>query len=288
MKGQIEIVIGGANRGYIVGPSAQKIQPLITKAVNDGWDTVADKIPSSENTRVYQLPEPINGFYKEFLSRSKIESIKTLIKGSRAKRHIEQSTLLVNNGFNSPLLLAEGCLDNRDFVVTQTVPGFSFGDFLGTVLRRPDNKKDLHWKRSLITSVGALIGGLHSVGIVHGDLRPNNLLLAEKEGKSHWYFIDNERNKKSNGPVRRRDIIKNLVQMNMLHPVDMTMTDRRRFFSAYFSVYPSPYNPREIEKETIKKALDRLSSKPVFDPQKHRIESSVAIARAFARSGTDK
>jgi len=89
-----------------------------------------------------------------------------------------------------------------------------------------------------IRKIGRLIGRLHRTGIVHGDLRPGNILVQHSGGEPVFYFIDNARNRffKKSMPDRLR--LKNLVQMNMLLMPHITHSNRLRFFRAYLLENP--------------------------------------------------
>jgi len=45
----------------------------------------------------------------------------------------------------------------------------------------------------VVAALGTEIGRLHSKKIIHGDLRPNNVLIELGADKPIFHFIDNER-----------------------------------------------------------------------------------------------
>jgi hypothetical protein len=78
---------------------------------------------------------------------------------------------------------------------------------------------------------------MHRAGIIHGDLRPGNVLARKVADGWEFFFLDNERTRKWPWlPMRLR--LKNLVQINML-PEGISRTDRMRFFQAYMLANPS-------------------------------------------------
>ncbi len=259
------VSIEGRRIGYVEGALAKKLQPVLVSAVQNGWCSVAKKVPCSKTAIVYHLSSPADCFYKEFLSRSYMERIKAFFKVSRSRRYIKQTELLKANHFNSPEVLAAGELDGSEFVVSRAVPGVSFGSYLCALLRRPKDPEHLRWKRLLLSSVGELVGRLHAAGFIHGDLRPNNIVLEVNNGLPKWFLIDNERNQQCNS-LSKEDIVKNLVQIMMFHSVDMTLTDRRRFFKAYFENYSPDVDCRELEREVLEKVSKRLKQKPIVKP----------------------
>ena len=268
---RINITVENRSIGYIEGTQAKIFQSLLAKVYLDGWPDLAESVPSSTTTGVYHLEKPEDCFYKEFYDRNVLDRIKAVINGGRCRRHIRQSILLVKNNFNSPELLATGKLEGKPFVISRSVAGTSFGEYMSALLRRPKAPIHLLWKRTLFSSVGTLVGRLHSAGIVHGDLRPNNILLEVVNSQPRWYFIDNERNKKHK-KICRKDLIKNLIQINMFHSIDMSLSDRRRFFKAYFKAFQPTFDFRKMEAEVLKKVFLRLEKKPLVNPDYARIK----------------
>lgn len=284
---RIKLLINNKSIGFVEGECSENIERVLIDAYQNGWLELAKKIPSSKSTSVYLINIPLAGFYKEFLSRGYLDQFKALLVGSRCAKHIKQSKILSKKGFDTPRILASGRLGRNEFVVSQAVNGISFGEYLSATLRRPGTVKALHRKRLLFAELGRFIGRLHAAGVVHGDLRPNNLLLVFENSQPGWYVIDNERNKLTSNPSRKQ-LVKNLIQINMFHGIDMTMTDRRRFFKGYFSIFQSPYDARALEQEVVKKTRYRLKSKPVIEPKNFNAEKLAVIDNAFTVSEQEK
>ena len=268
---RLSITVENRRIGFIEGPQANSFLPVLTSAYTKGWKGIAESVPSSKTTGVFHLLSPEDCFYKEFYDRNFLEQIKAWFKGGRSQRHIKQSTLLLKNGFNTPALLAAGTRGKNSFVITKSVPGVSFGEYISALLRKPKDPQQLRWKRSLFSSLGTIVGQLHMAGIVHGDLRPNNILLETANKQPKWFFIDNERNSKHH-VITRKDLIKNLVQINMFHSIDMSRSDRRRLFKAYFKVFKTQFDHQEIEREVLQKVFLRLESKPLVHPDSVKVK----------------
>ena len=72
--------------------------------------------------------------------------------------------------------------------------------------------------------------------LVHGDLRPNNVLVELGKQPYTFHLIDNERNKQYRN-IPYKLIVKNLVQIGMLASIDISNTDRMRFYKCYLEHY---------------------------------------------------
>lgn len=202
-------------------------------------------------------------YLKLFMPRSKWERMKTLLRGSRSQRAVEESLRLKRAGFNTPTIVDHGELGNICWMVTQGVPGIGLGIYLSHFLRRPVIKKQLTWKRSIIRSLGCLVGQLHEQGIVHGDLRLNNILINYLAHEPVYYLIDNERNRQFARKIPTKLIVKNLVQIHMIQAVDFTLTDRMRFFNSYFRHYKSLEKSeyRKLITATMQKMRERMGER---------------------------
>lgn len=168
-------------------------------------------------------------YYKEFLPRSPLENIKAFFKGSRATRARKHNDVLRQAGFPAPNNLAWGKLPgDREYLFSSAVPGQGVTSWVrGELATR--SGKSLHLRRALLFGLGEFIGQLHAAGFTHGDLRTSDV-LAEQNGDCFNYFlIDNERNKQQR-PAAGCDMLRNLMQLNMLLPSEVSNTDRMRVF----------------------------------------------------------
>ena len=154
-----------------------------------GWRWIA----SSKTTKV-AYNESHSIYFKEFLPRSRLERIKSIIKGSRCSRAISIATIMHESGLNTPKVLSSGNLDNgHEYLVTEGIFGVGITSYLASYLRRTNDSAVINWKRKVITALGEEIGKLHAKKIIHGDLRPNNVLIKLGESRPTFYFIDNDR-----------------------------------------------------------------------------------------------
>lgn len=208
------------------------LQQLLAGNLPSGWVWVK----SSINTRVAYRKASPSVYYKQFIPRSFFEGIKSLIRGSRCQRAIEQQQALVGAGFNTPEIICAGRFKSQEFMISEAFDGIGFGDYLASFFRKSSGAR-LKLKRQLLNSVGNLVGDLHSAGIVHGDLRPNNILINFKNNMFVLSLIDNERNQLYK-KIPYKKIHKNCVQITMFKPCDMTKSDRLRLWYAWQKKYP--------------------------------------------------
>lgn len=230
---------------------------LADQQLPDGWQVVA----SSGFAHVAQQVE-LQLFYKEFLPRSPLEKIKSLVKGSRATRARKQSEALLNAGFNAPQNLAWGQLSGaREYLFTRAVPGDGVSLWIKTILKGKD-EECLCERRKFLRELGIFIGRLHATGFIHGDLRTSNVLA--RRGVDHFEFslIDNERNVQYR-PAPGKLLLKNLMQLNMHTPNELSRTDRWRFFRAWHSQMRdlSSLEAKLIARESYQWAMKRLCAK---------------------------
>ncbi|MBI5598228.1 MAG: hypothetical protein HY890_00650, partial [Deltaproteobacteria bacterium] len=213
--------------------------------------------------------------FKEFLPRGSLESLKARVRGTRAERAWRGGGLLAERGFLTPPLVAWGVKlrggfpTARNFLVTGFVPGVSG---LFTFLRDRFNtcKGDdrFYIKRRLAIGLGSTIGRMHSGGVIHGDLRLDNIMVTMPEGWGaqgpRFYFIDNERNAVFKKATLKL-IIKNLVQVNMVLLPCVTRSDRMRFYLAYLSNNSAMLPLKKtLAAEVWAKTMERLGKKSLF------------------------
>ncbi|RLQ22132.1 hypothetical protein DWB85_09365 [Seongchinamella sediminis] len=222
-----------------------------------GWRLVG----SSAYARV-AVDEAAGVYYKEFLPRSPLERLKALFKGSRATRARVQNEALREAGFAAPVNLAWGSLPGgREYLFSSAVPGKGVTHWLREELVSREGDS-LSRRRQLLRQLGDFIGRLHAAGFTHGDLRTSNV-LAEREGEVfHFYLIDNERNRRST-PAAGKEVLRNLMQLNMLRPGDLSHRDRMRFFQCWRRQMPqlNEAEAKLLTRESWRWAHQRLRKK---------------------------
>ena len=222
------ILLYGSRRDEYV----EEIPILLKGQLPPNWEWVE----SSSKSIVAKRLQPYPAYYKEFMSRSPFEKIKTLLRGSRSQRAIERGELLRLRGFHSPAIHCWGKKADRYFMVTEGLNALSLSTYIEKNWIPPLSGSELRAKRDLIEKLGKEIGNLHKAGVCHGDLRISNVLVEEAGQNIIFHFIDNERSlffKK----VPPRLVVKNLVQVNMIFLPAVSRQDRLRFFNAYSETY---------------------------------------------------
>ncbi|MBN1507460.1 MAG: hypothetical protein JW955_11470 [Sedimentisphaerales bacterium] len=208
----------------------------------------AEPVQSSQASRVWRFAAVFHGervgvYLKEYLDRSALDRIKLVVRPDRAMRALRASRMLVEHGFRAPEVIAVGrgrastvARRSTCFMITRevtdAVPIYNY--------LTPDPVEpapcSLRQRRELLRQLGHMVGRMHSEGIVHGDLRPGNVLARRTDGRWEFFLLDNERTRR---PLRLYGFLrrKNLVQINMF-PRGVSRTDRLRFFCAYVLLNP--------------------------------------------------
>ena len=195
----------------------------------EGWEW----IHSSTMAKVAKYNGSQELYFKEFLPRNRMENIKAMIRGSRSERWIRQANIARKKGFDVPEVVASGTFTNKNgYLVTASGPRKEVPDFL----LRNDPTIDEAQRQKWIASFARYIGKMHRAGIVHGDLRPGNILMDPTE-EGHFVMIDIERNS-YHKKIPMKMVKKNLVQLaKKLSFREFTAKDRITFFNIYNDAY---------------------------------------------------
>lgn len=192
-----------------------------------GWE----RISSSPFSRVAFNKEQ-QLYYKEFLPRSPAETLKALLRGSRAQRARKADEALRFAGIDAPQTICWGKVRGGcEYVFSAAAPGKSITAWL----RKAPDRNDidtLRQRRELLEGLGTMVGRLHATGFIHGDLRPGNVLANFSEQQFRYTLLDNERTVRRSPPPGKM-LLRNLMQLNMLSPMELSRTDRLRFFRAW-------------------------------------------------------
>ena len=250
----MKFVISGPERNTY----AEAVRVLLEGELPPGWQWV----DSSTNSIVARRLKAEPVYFKEFLSRTPLEGIKNLVRGSRCQRAIRKGEILRQRGFPTPVVFCWGKKGSRHFMVTEGIEAPGLGDYISSCWQQPRSGAEILRKRELIQKFGQKIGELHKNGICHGDLRVNNILVRESEDDITFYFLDNERNTFFSN-IPRRLIIKNLVQLNMIQSPQVSRQDRLTFFQAYCEAYGglNPAERQALMKEVQQRTAERLAKK---------------------------
>ena len=222
-----------------------------------GWR----EVNSSGSARVAYC-EAQDLYFKAFLPRSPFEHIKALVRGSRATRARQHNELLRQHGFEAPQDLAWGRLSGgREYQFSTAVAGKGVHGWLTESLIASD-KDSRNQRHKLLRELGRFVGRLHHSGFIHGDLRPSNVLADFSSEGFNFALIDNERTRQyAQAPGKL--LLKNLMQLNMLTPDELSRCDRWRFFRAWASEMRelSETESRILAQEAYRWAMRRLDAK---------------------------
>ncbi|MCJ8331452.1 MAG: lipopolysaccharide kinase InaA family protein, partial [Lentisphaeria bacterium] len=188
---------------------------------------------------------------------------------SRAKKAAAGSAMLMNAGIKAPAIteIKDGCCIAS--IVMDAVEGIGVYDYVMWLTQEKKENAESQ-KKALFSALGELIAKMHQRGIFHGDLRPNNLLLASENGKVTCTLIDNDRTRKA---FRKgRESIRNLMQLMMIRNDYISDEIRGYFFEAYG-------NGLELTPDTIKmfqegslaivqQRLNKLGAQTIVDIEK--------------------
>lgn len=202
--------------------------------LSEGTPSFCTKISSSSNTVVFKFDcDGKTYLYKQFLCRDSAEGIKSIFKGSRAKRANDGALMVESAGLHTPIMCCYGqkvkLFNTTSFMVTE------FLDDALNIYEYLDSHKSFKELRSFMKCLGRDVGKMHRASIIHGDLRPGNIMVigGEPVGEFKINFIDNERNIKFKSQAPDKLIIKNLVQLNMLQRSKVKFSLRAIFLKNY-------------------------------------------------------
>ncbi len=241
------------------------------------------RVRSSGNARVFFAPCIFKGhqvqvYFKHYLFRAKrFDFFKHLVRPGRGKRALQASLMLLEHGFNAPEPLAllqkrHGPFATENILVTR---GVENSVPLGTRLKElsiPHDPAVLKAKRRLIAEFGRTVGRMHALGIIHGDLRLNNVLVQNPEDIPGFFFIDNERTRKYKRATDKL-VKKNLVQINMQRDA-VSNTDRMRFMRTYSRQRDLNMSEILFLSQMVVETTDQRLRKKLYKPTKDKLQTS--------------
>jgi len=202
-----------------------------------------------------------------------MEAIKTVLRGSRCARSIRGTDLLLQVGLLAPENIASGKKRRIEWLASKTAKGVGVADFLG-YLTTVDSDIAQKIRARLMSALGRQIGIMHQRKIVHGDLRPNNVIvyftrswderlaIGDDDSELQLTFIDNERTRRYWPVIPRRERVRNLVQIMMISDRSLNRKERALFHSSYCrSCNISGETENKLEYSVMAIANKRLAAK---------------------------
>ena len=158
-----------------------------------------------------------------------LAAVKRIFRANRADHVAIITRRLNDSAFLAPPILLHGhALASRsEIMVTPRADGDGPLRTLRALRAGP-----LIRKRAMLHALGAEIARLHRCGFVHGDLTPFNIFFIPAE-PPRFVLIDHERTRRAGLLGRRRQMLRNLVQLGRFDLPGVTATDRMRVLAGY-------------------------------------------------------
>lgn len=200
------------------------------------------------------------------------------IRPSQARREWLKAKEIARRGVSTvqPLALQEGSRGGtagESFLVTQAISdSCALGEYWRRFLSTRAFQEQGATRRRLLAEVARFVAEVHEAGIDHNDLHPGNLLVAldgdsprldPKTGHYRFHLIDVP-GVRISGPLPWPAVRDNLTMLNAAWRVELSESDRRRFWRAYCTARPGLEVPpaalvrRQFEERTEQLCRRRL------------------------------
>jgi len=214
-------------------------------AVNRLIDTAAP-VHHSRHAVTYYWPRPDGGAYVKVYRRPRgMSAFKDCLRGSLAHRAARASRQLAAAGFRVPRVLAVAeerrvLRAQRAWLATAALAGEPVASCLarlaaaiGSTSERSRYRTLLRQKRAVLSALGYEVARLHEAGFVAGDLVPSNVWVAGCDDRPEIVLLDHDRTRwHRHGPYWWR-ARRNLVQLNRIVLIGVSVNDRLRVLRAY-------------------------------------------------------
>lgn len=155
--------------------------------------------------------------------------VKRMLRGASAAHLVDISEKLCAGGILAPRVLLAGYerRTGRELVAIEGLRGRTLAHNL-----RIRSAMELSTKRTFLQDLGRDVGRFHSLGYIHGDLTPYNVIVTSLS-PPQFGFIDHERTRRRRVFVVGRHRMRNLVQLGRFDLAGLSRTDRVRTLAAY-------------------------------------------------------
>lgn len=184
-------------------------------------------------------------FFKWYGPKGWTDRMRQTLRGSRALRACVRGNELMAAGFHSPepVCVAEirkGGVVRGSVFITREIPDApamrewinAEADFFSRHWKNPVSQSPAIGKLNLLQAFAAELARLHAAGLRHADARLRNILCRHDEQGWHFYWLDNEGNRRRPADALDVRLVRNLVQVNMDRK-GLSVADRLRFWNSY-------------------------------------------------------
>ncbi len=173
---------------------------------------------------------------KWYRKRGGWDNLKEWIRGGRALRAWKAGNALLARGIPVATPYAMVRTAEEGILVMERAEGIELDRLLFRLLQvRGDTVRRL--KNCLSDTLGHLMGTLHGRGIYHADMKACNLLVAMEGETPRVKLVDYDRVQFFD-TLPERFMIRNLVQLNLSIPREVSRSLRFRFLRAYVGNHP--------------------------------------------------
>jgi serine/threonine-protein kinase len=146
-------------------PESRAIAPSLAAGQAFGRYEIVDLVQALEDSEVYRALAPDE-------TPAALKIVRSAATLSLAR---EARVLALLDGGDTPLLLETGHAGGREFIAMEWRPGAPIAGAAEQARATGDRRR----QHALVSALLAAYGRLHARGVVHGDIHPGNILVAE-------------------------------------------------------------------------------------------------------------
>ncbi|MFN4258803.1 MAG: lipopolysaccharide kinase InaA family protein [Gemmataceae bacterium] len=201
----------------------------------------AQIVKHGHHRTVYHVVLPEMNFYLKHYRLPDLQSwFRQMIRPPKARREYQRALAVAERGVPTiaPLALGErmNCVGaGESYLITQSKANAEpLNVFLETVLPRLEPGRQAQVRQLLAVEMGNFMAHMHSVGVVHLDLHPGNLLVRLIDDAWPALYLIDLHDVRLGHPPCWSESRANLVVLNRWFMLRAGRTDRLRFWKAYW------------------------------------------------------